>query len=114
MKLIFLLLIFSSLASATICKVDGISDGPQKMSCIIKMGSKMEKIRLQCKSSHYEFIWNNKSYPVDIAYHEEVESGSSPLVFCSGAMRLTAIIDNSSTSAELEVNGRFYRGICEL
>ncbi len=114
MKLIIFVLLFPCLAFASKCNVYGISDGPQKLSCVIKVGKKLKKMLLQCESSQYKLIWNNRSYPVDTAYHEEVESGSNPLVFRSEKILFTAIIHHFSAQAELEMDGHLYKGICRL
>ncbi len=112
MKLIIFLLLFPCLAVASKCNVYGISDGPQKLFCFIRVGDKLKKMLLECESSHYKLIWNNRSYPIDSAYHEEVESGPNPLVFRSEKILFTAIIHRFSAQAELEMNGHLYKGIC--
>jgi hypothetical protein len=114
MKLIIFLLLFPCFAVASKCNVYGISDGPQNLSCIIQVGERKKEILLECESSRYKLIWNNRSYTVDSAYHEEVESGSNPLVFRSGKIIFTAIIHRYSAQAELEVSGHLYKGICRL
>lgn len=99
---IFLLASFSSAFAA--CKVDGISDSPQKLDCTF---SKLPSVRLSCVDDKYILNWNNVNHKVHVAFHMDVEVGDSLLVFKSEKLTLT--VDGKSgylESAGLETEGK--------
>ncbi len=92
--------------AAPICKVYGISDGPQNLSC--EFSSK--KMELQCINGKY-FL--DRSL-VTVAYHLEVESGSNPLVFKTDGLTLTVTLENGmDKAAELETLKGTIIGVCK-
>ena len=102
--LIFLVFLFTN-AFAKECQVYGISDSPQKLSCVFKT----LRIELLCDKGSY-FLNNSK---VAQAFHYEVEEGSVPLVFKASDMQLTVIIQSKTQiEAELENNGKLHSGTC--
>jgi hypothetical protein len=104
--LAFLGLFMAGTAAAQDCKVYGISDSPQKMSCAFKRLD----IKLSCRQGTY-FINESR---VSQAYHMEVEdNGPVPLVFEAPGMKLTVVI-NSKThiEGELEKSGTALFGRC--
>lgn len=103
--LVILALASSTLASASACKVDGISDSPQGMTCKFKD----RLINLTCQKGVY-FL--NEDL-VNVAFHMEVEVGAVPLVFKADAMTLTAVqINKSKYEAELQVGRTSMTGVC--
>ena len=107
MKYISLLLMLFTLPQvfAAECKVYGISDSPQKLSCTFSA----QKIALTCVNGNY-FLNSSK---VNTAYHLEVESGPTPLVFEAKELEMTVIIDSKiDIKAELVRNGRSLQGTC--
>ncbi|HXH30692.1 MAG TPA: hypothetical protein VNJ01_07750 [Bacteriovoracaceae bacterium] len=99
-------LLFSHQSFARACQVYGISDGPQLLQCTFKNGS----IKLSCVNGNY-FL--NKS-KVKVAYHLDVEYGSSPLVFKSRDLNLTVVQESKvDIKAKLKKkNGKVYSGTC--
>jgi hypothetical protein len=76
MKIFFLLVFIyslNSMASKTSCSVDGISDSPQAAVCDFPGKSFV----LSCVEGKYYL----GTELVESTWHEEVEEGSSPLVF---------------------------------
>lgn len=109
MKLVCIILFvfLSSSAFAQACKVYGISDGPQKLSCSFKNLD----IRLHCLKGRY---YLNNSLVSD-AFHMDVEEGASPLVFKTPSMQLTVIINSKKNiEGELEMSGMSYFGRCRF
>lgn len=107
MKLIFTIFLVSlmSKASATECKVYGISDSPQKLNCTFKKLN----LALTCKDGHY---YLNTSR-VSVAFHMEVEEGAVPLVFRAPDMELTVMINTPTIiDAELTKSGTAITGTC--
>lgn len=106
--LLWVSLIFlnSEIYATPSCKVYGISDGPQNLSCEFS-GKKME---LQCLKGKY-FLDRS---PVTVAYHLEVESGPNPLVFKTDGLTLTVTLENGvDKAAELETFKGTIIGICK-
>jgi hypothetical protein len=105
MKIIFVcLLIFSSLRLLADCKVDGISDSPQKLHCQFP---KIQSLELLCLNDTYILNWNNTSYPIILAFHLDVESGSSPLVFKGNSLKLTVVDHHAVLLTEtLQLEGK--------
>jgi hypothetical protein len=104
---VFLQLILKFEEAFASCKVYGISDGPQSLSC--DFGA--TKIELKCIKNKYYL--NNR--PVLIAFHLEVEDPKEviPLVFKAEGMTLTAVLSNKKDKkSDLEVNGRNIFGNC--
>lgn len=108
MKTLILALIISTSAFAVDCEVDGISDSPQKYSCIFKDGKRIETLHLLCVDGKYQIQWLGKVLDVSVAYHEEVETGSNPLVFIADQLTLTTI----SKRARIVEEGRESLGTC--
>lgn len=109
--LIFTLLLPATLFAAE-CKVDGISDSPQKQTCYLQKGLKMSPIKLSCVDGHYVLNWAKKSYEVEAAYHEEVERGPSPLVFIAGKLNFVLVSYKLYHRGELSDGEKLYSGIC--
>lgn len=103
--LVLAVLFSSSLSFASACKVDGISDSPQGMTCKFKN----TQIKLTCQKGVY-FL---NEVPVSVAFHMEVETGSVPLVFQATSMTLTAVQLEKSYDAELETGRRRLIGTCK-
>lgn len=97
---------------ATECKVDGITDSPQEFKCFLHKGTQTEKVRLSCLDGKYQIELNDKTYDVGQAYHEEVEEGSSPLVFESSLMTLRTVSYKIYNQAELIMDDKTYKGVC--
>ena len=72
-------LIFSGALFAA-CEVGGITDSPQQLNCML--GSK--NLNLSCRENIY-FLGEEK---VLFSWHEEVEEGSSPLLFKTATIQL--------------------------
>ena len=112
-KFLFIFFIFiPTLGQAMGCEVDGISDSPQSMSCYIHNGKLIGKLDLSCVDEKYQLKWKGKTVEVTTAYHEDVEAGSSPLVFVADEMTLTTISYKMYSSAELMVGEKSYNGLC--
>ncbi len=87
------------------CVVFGISDGPQKLTCLFKA----LEVRLSCQEGTY-FINQDR---VASAYHLEVESGPAPLVFKAPGLELVVHLHSKTDiQAELEQGGRVLKGDC--
>lgn len=112
MKTLLLGLFLSLSAFATDCKVDGISDSPQGFKCKIRQGLSMEKLSLLCLEGTYQIVWKGKALPVSVAYHEEVESGSNPLVFVADGLTLVTVAHKMHTSGSLNLDGKELKGLC--
>lgn len=94
------------------CEVDGISDSPQSMSCYIHNGKLIGKLDLSCEDAKYHLKWKGKKREVTTAYHEDVEQGSSPLVFMADEMSLTTVSYKVYSTAELVIGEKTYSGLC--
>ena len=106
MKIMGFILLLSSLpALSKPCKVYGISDSPQGLSCTFPQE---EKILLTCRQGDY-FLGEAK---VLNAFHLDVETGSSPLVFKTQKNSLTLIKQKADFSAEWESSDNVLSGIC--
>ena len=112
MKYFFASLLFPACVFATDCRVDGISDSPQEMNCYVHAKKQVELLNLNCIDGNYQLHWKNKVYPIDIAYHEEVEAGASPLVFRSRSMALTTTSLPLYSKANLSIDDKQYDGLC--
>jgi len=101
-------LVLSSLpAYAANCKVYGISDSPQKLSCSFKALD----IKLSCREGQY---YLNNSLVSD-AFHFEVEEGPTPLVFKAPDMQLVVVINSKrDIQGEVEKSGITYFGRCRF
>jgi hypothetical protein len=104
-------LVFSTFAHAQ-CEVDGISDSPQGMKCFIYNQARINKLELECVQSQYHLILKGNRHQVEAAYHEEVETGSSPLVFVSGEVSLTTVSYGVYSLAELKIQEKISKGLC--
>ena len=112
MKYFFVCFLLPAYAFGLDCRVDGISDSPQEMNCYIHDNRLVELLNLKCLEGNYHLLWKNKFFPVDVAYHEEVESGSSPLVFRSGSLSLTTTSFPLFSKADLSIDDKKYDGLC--
>lgn len=106
------LLLLPVCAFAQECRVDGISESPQEMNCYIHDKRLIEVMDLKCLNGNYLLRWKNKSFPIEVAFHEEVESGSTPLVFKSGSLLLTTTLFSLYSKADLLVDKKKYDGLC--
>ena len=85
LKVFGLIFLFLSLKSwARPCKVYGISDSPQNLSCTIP---KMGTFKLACIKGKYQL----NGTAVEMAFHMDVEEGSSPMVFKTKNLSLTVV-----------------------
>jgi uncharacterized beta-barrel protein YwiB (DUF1934 family) len=100
----FLVTIMST-AFARDCKVYGISDSPQKLTCKINNSI----MNLRCIDGDY-FLNASK---VSVAYHMEVEEGAVPLVFKASDMQLTVVMESKvDIQAELLKGRKTFTGTC--
>jgi hypothetical protein len=103
---VLILVSFSSFASTKDCKVYGISDSPQTLTCTFPDLS----LKLTC----HEGIYALNEETVTMAFHMEVEDGPTPLVFKSSSMQLTATkLPSQKFLGELDVNSQTLQGSCE-
>lgn len=99
--------VFATLSFAEDCKVSGISDSPQNITCNYRDGwNHKVSLQITCESGTYfsnESVGNAvlEKTPILTAYHEEVSRGVSPLVFKLGDQRTLRIT---------KVLGLFHRG----
>ena len=110
-NLLFALLIPASVFASD-CEVGGISDSPQSMTCEIQQGKKVEKLNLICTDGQYEIAWLGKSFTVSESYHEDVEEGSSPLVFVAEKLTLRTVSFTGYSKAQLVSEGKGLIGKC--
>ena len=80
------LMLFSFHASALSCEVYGISDSPQALDCEFSG----KKTTLRCLGETGAYTLNGEA--VEVAYHEEVEEGPSPLIFKSEKKTLRVLM----------------------
>lgn len=74
------------------------------------MGS--EEVKLTCDSTNGSYFINGA--PVEVAYHEEVEDGPTPLIFKAGETSLRIMIYSSdSISGEFVENSKSISGRCK-
>jgi hypothetical protein len=106
------LFLLPSLAWSAGCEVDGISDSPQSMSCYIHNGKLIGKLDLACDDGKYYLKWKGQKFEVNTAYHEDVEEGSSPLVFVTDRMTLTTVSYKVYSTAELVLDDKTHSGLC--
>lgn len=105
--LTFLVLLSVLPAHAAICKVYGISDSPQRLSCSFKALD----IKLSCRQGQY---YLNNSFVSD-AFHYEVEEGPTPLVFKASDMQLVVVINSKrDIQGEVETSGKTFFGRCRF
>jgi hypothetical protein len=106
MKTLLATLVFSTtLLAAPNCKVYGITDGPQSLSCKLKG----KFVKLSCLKGRYYLNGSE----VKEAFHMEVEEGTVPLVFKASDMTLTVMMD-SPISADLVSKDGELSGLCTL
>jgi hypothetical protein len=84
----------NSWAHARACKVFGISDGPQQLTCTFFK----EIVKLTCVKGNY--LLNDQK--VLQAFHLEVEEGDSPLVFKAQDLTLTVVGTAGKFQSELQ------------
>jgi hypothetical protein len=100
------LFLFTNSYAQNSCKVYGISDSPQGLTCRFKN----KEMMLICKEGKYFF--NN--LPVLVAFHLEVEDGPTPLVFKTDSMTLTVTLkDKVDAKAEIETKTGIIFGTCK-
>ena len=112
MRLFWIFLVFPVCVFAGLCKVDGISDSPQKINCFIHFGSQIQILDINCDERNYKVVLNGNSFEVDYAYHEEVDAGSNPIVFVFGDNSLTTTSYQMYALADLTLDGHQYDGLC--
>ena len=79
---------------------------------MIYNGHEIVKLRLYCDDGQYKIKWRKKEHLVDQAYHEEVETGSTPLVFLSEGLSLTTISYRFYSQAEVMIKEERLKGLC--
>lgn len=104
MKFLTLLLLISSLPAWAKCKVYGISDSPQKLSCDFES----IKVRLSCKWRNY-YLNGEK---VNLAFHMDVEEGATPLVFKTNSGKTLTVLPEDTILAEFDNGKAYYQGSC--
>ncbi len=107
-----LLLLFPVISWAVNCEVDGISDSPQGLSCYISHGKLIKKLDITCKDGRYTLRWEGQKFFIDTAYHEDVATGSSPLVFVSLNLSLKVTKHRLYHRAELVMAEKSCDGLC--
>ncbi len=112
MKILLILLAFPLLGFAQDCKVDGITDSPQKLKCRMQYGRKISPLKLSCVEGVYRLEWLGQEHEVSVAYHEEVESGSSPLVFVTDTFTVTTTSRRVYHGASMIIGQEKIKGIC--
>lgn len=112
MKILIFTLLFPAALLAAECKVDGISDSPQRQTCYLQNGLRMSPLKLSCIKGEYHLKWGKRSHVVEAAYHEEVEAGANPLVFVSGKLNFVMVSYKLYNHGELVVDNKLYHGIC--
>ena len=102
------LLLLSFTAHAENCKVSGISDSPQTISCRYQDGwSHHMKLLIHCVDGSYQFSETANGSPagggaIVSTYHEDVQSGTCPLFFK---------LEDTRTIRITKVLGPFFRGV---
>jgi hypothetical protein len=87
------------------CEVFGISDSPQKLTCVFRTGA----MKLTCQQGTYYL----DRARVTSAYHLEVEDGPVPLVFKGASFELVVYVQSKTVIlAELERGGLVLKGQC--
>ena len=112
MKFMWPLLFFTVNTFASVCSVYGISDSPQKLNCYIHYKSELELLKVLCKEGDYRIYWKSIIYRVQHAYHEEVESGPTPLIFQTKPLSLRAVSYQMYVQAKLSTEHGLFEGIC--
>jgi hypothetical protein len=104
--LLFILLTLPALKTyAESCKVYGITDSPQHLSCRFPNMT----LELNCRQGRY---YLNQA-PVSVAFHMDVaDDGPSPLVFKTSQMQLTVLMADV-IQAELEMVKSQVSGTCK-
>jgi hypothetical protein len=112
MNFLWALLIMPLGVFASDCRVDGITDSPQKINCYLHVGMLIKTLDVECREGNYQIVWEHKVYDVNQAYHEEVERGSNPLVFQADRLSLTTKSYQIYSRADLKIDGDHYDGLC--
>lgn len=112
MKFLWAVLVLPLSVFGNDCKVDGISDSPQKINCYIHVGSQIKTLDVECREGNYQISWDEKIYDVDQAYHEEVPKGANPLVFQAHRLSLTTTSYQIYSRADLKIDEDRYDGLC--
>lgn len=94
------------LAQSKLCEVYGISDSPQKLDC--SLGG--DTVKLRCR----EGIYYINETEVNVAYHEEVEDGPTPLIFRTADSKLSIMMYSPrKIEGELSRQSRSFSGTCK-
>lgn len=105
MKILILsLFLLSSFGAFAKCKVYGISDSPQKLTCQFP---EME-VRLSCRWNTYYL----NSEKVNLAFHMEVEEGAVPLVFKTKSGVTLTVLPEDQILAEYTDGKVWAEGTC--
>lgn len=112
MKFLWVIFFLSFNSIASECSVYGISDSPQKLNCYIHYKAELEPLKVLCKNGDYKIYWKSVIYRVQQAYHEEVETGPTPLIFQTNGLSLSAVSFQMYGQAKLSVGLASYEGIC--
>lgn len=105
MKILILSFLFLfSFGSWAKCKVYGISDSPQKLTCKFP---ELE-VRLTCKLNTYYL----NSQKVNLAFHMEVEEGAVPLVFKTNTGVTLTVLPEAQILAEYNDGKVQMEGTC--
>jgi len=112
MKFLWPFVFLSFNAFSAECNVYGISDSPQRINCYIHQNAELEPLSLFCKNGVYNIVWKNARYKVEQAYHEEVERGSTPLIFQTASLSLKTISLHIYGQAKLSTKNGSFDGIC--
>lgn len=105
---IFILSLILPLVAAPPCEVGGISDSPQGLTCAFRDKGGPQGLRLRCQQGQYVLIWQQKAWPVEATFHEDVEAGDCPLNFMSSGLHLRV----DGLQATLNTGGRMLPGKC--
>lgn len=103
--ILFFIISTFSLPVFSKCKVYGISDSPQKLSCVLGKRT----IDLTCKRRTY-YIDTEK---VSLAFHMEVEEGATPLVFKTNSGKTLIVVPENQILAEYEDGDDYFQGTCK-
>lgn len=105
MKILVIFSLFISLPAFAKCKVYGISDSPQRLSC--DLGEL--NVSLTCKSRTY--YMNGEK--VNLAFHMDVEEGATPLVFKTNSGKTLTVLPEQEILAEYDDGKAYFQGTCK-
>jgi hypothetical protein len=102
---------FCASAASKGCRVDGISDGPQALSCTLSDKSHLE---LSCLNGKYQLKHNQgKPQVIEVAYHLEVEEGNTPMVFRGPEGSLQVVRSPKGYEALFHTTPLALKGLCQ-